>query len=465
MKNYILLLLMLLLPILAIAQGVGGEIRRPVQKNSNRPTTRVSPPSKPNQSTPNNIETPPKNDSILRSNDVGPLILSDSAPHLTLESTVKKTVKNVFYSDELLKLAQLGDASAQYELGECYFKGSGISQSYEKAIGWFRESANQEYVLAQYALAVCYMDGLAVAQSKILAISWFEKAIHQGLEETGQDWTINLNRFERYLLRDTELSDLTMLYVMYLIANNKHQESRPVLRKLLQIDPTNSSGRMMLLQDAVNVEDYAEIINLCEAGVEASPDVLEFYYYLAIAYAHEKRNDDVIRTCKAALEHTNEQSTKEVVSDFYSMLGYTYHTKGDLEQAYEAYEKAIEQNANNISALNNYAYYLSLERRDLDRAEEMSYKTVKAEPEDAIYLDTYSWILFLKGNYKRAKLYIEKALKSEDAQSADIMEHCGDIYFKTGDTAGALEYWQKALELGSSSTKLKQKISQKKYLE
>ena len=285
------------------------------------------------------------------------------------------------------------------------------------------------------------------------------------MEQEERDSTQIIRRFERIMEQDTENADLTMLYAKYLMAKHMEQEAKPVRRRLLQIDPANSGGRMILLQDAANEENYEEIIDLCEAGVEASPDALEFYYYLSIAYAHEQRHDDVISICKRALEHVDENSTKEVVSDFYSMLGDAYHTQGYLTEAYQAYENAIESYAGNIGALNNYAYYLSLEKRDLDKAEEMSYKTVKAEPDNGTYLDTYAWILFVKGNYTQAKLYIDMAMKAEGAKSADVVEHCGDIYYKSGDAAAALDYWKQALELGSDSAKLKQKINQKRYVE
>ena len=45
-----------------------------------------------------------------------------------------------------------------------------------------------------------------------------------------------------------------------------------------------------------------------------------------------------------------------------------------------------------------------------------------------------------------------------------VVEHCGDIYFMTGDVEGALKYWKKALELGTESKTLKQKIEKKKFV-
>ena len=97
------------------------------------------------------------------------------------------------------------------------------------------------------------------------------------------------------------------------------------------------------------------------------------------------------------------------------------------EEAYKAYEQSLKYNPDNIPVLNNYAYYLSLEQTDLDKAEEMSYRTTKAEPNNATYLDTYAWILFIKGNYAEARIYIDEAMKAEEGNQSDVVvEHCGE---------------------------------------
>lgn len=57
-------------------------------------------------------------------------------------------------------------------------------------------------------------------------------------------------------------------------------------------------------------------MNLCEAGVESNPDMLEFYFYLAIAYNQAERTDDALAICQKALSHVKDDSKKEVVSDF-----------------------------------------------------------------------------------------------------------------------------------------------------
>ena len=295
-------------------------------------------------------------------------------------------------------------------------------------------------------------------------ISVMRQVIAENEQSSAKDSTQVIALFDRMMKQDMDDPQIPMLYSQYLLSKNMEQEAVPVLEQVVDLDPTNKAARLMLVSAAVKKEDYKQIIKVCEPGVEATPDALELYYYLAIAYHQAEQGDSVLSVCNRALEHITPDTRKEVISDFYSIMGDIYHTKKQMTEAYAAYDSALVYNPSNIGALNNYAYYLSVERRDLDKAEEMSYKTVKAEPNNSTYLDTYAWILFEKGNYAEARIYIDNAMKNDGEKSDVIVEHCGDIYFMTGDVEGALKYWKKALEMGSESKTLKQKIEKKKYI-
>ncbi|MBS6550133.1 MAG: tetratricopeptide repeat protein [Bacteroides sp.] len=295
-------------------------------------------------------------------------------------------------------------------------------------------------------------------------ISVMRQVIAENEQSSAKDSTQVIALFDRMMKQDMDDPQIPMLYSQYLLSKNMEQEAVPVLEQVVDLDPTNKAARLMLVSAAVKKEDYKQIIKVCEPGIEATPDALELYYYLAIAYHQAEQGDSVLSVCNRALEHITPDTRKEVISDFYSIMGDIYHTKKQMTEAYAAYDSALVYNPSNIGALNNYAYYLSVERRDLDKAEEMSYKTVKAEPNNSTYLDTYAWILFEKGNYAEARIYIDNAMKNDGGKSDVIVEHCGDIYFMTGDVEGALKYWKKALEMGSESKTLKQKIEKKKYI-
>ncbi len=386
-----------------------------------------------------------------------------------------KDNKNAFREIESLVAEYPMDARYQVVLGDVYMQNG----KKEEAYGIYRKvlDAEPDNAMAMYSLASYYeetgqkeryrqqLDTLLLnkkvpTETKLNVMRRF---VVQS-EQEGKDSTQVINLFDRILEQELDDAAMPMLYAQYLLSKEMNEKAFPVLRQVLAIDPANTAARMMLLGEAVRKEDYDDILSLCEAGVETNPEMLEFYFYLAIAYNRAERTDDVIDICRKALTHITADSKKDVVSDFYSILGDAYHTKKLNEEAYAAYDSALVHNPSNIGALNNYAYYLSVERRNLDKAEEMSYKTVKAEPDNATYLDTYAWILFEKGNYAEARLYIDDAMKNDGGKSDVIIEHCGDIYYMTGDADKALEYWKQALEAGSDSKTLRQKIQKKKYV-
>ena len=386
-----------------------------------------------------------------------------------------KDNKNAFHEIESLVAEYPMDSRYQVVLGDVYMQNG----KKEEAYNMYRKvlDAEPDNAMAMYSLASYYeetgqkdlyqqqLDTLLLnkkvpSETKLNVMRQF---VVQN-EQDGKDSTRVISLFDRILEQEPDDAGIPMLYAQYLLSKGMNKETMPVLEQVLDIDPTNTAARMTLLGEAVRKEDYKEVIRLCEAGVESNPDMLEFYFYLAIAYNQAERADDALAVCPTALENITEKSKKEVVSDFYAIMGDIYHTKKMNAEAYAAYDSALVYNSANIGAMNNYAYYLSLERRDLDKAEEMSYKTVKAEPNNSTYLDTYAWILFEKGNYAEARLYIDDAMKNEGDKSDTIVEHCGDIYYMTGDVEGALKYWKQAQEMGSESKTLKKKIEKKKYI-
>ena len=296
-------------------------------------------------------------------------------------------------------------------------------------------------------------------------------------EQTDKDSTKIIRLFDNMLKHKQSNADIPMLYAQYLITKKMEKESVPVLDKVLSLDPENKPARLQLLSYAITKNDLDEVIRVATPAIEYNPDAMEFYYYLGLAHYQKEDTDKALEVFQKGVLQINEKSDKGIASDFYSILGDLYHSKEMKAEAYAAYDSSLVYNPKNINTLNNYAFFLSEERKDLDKAEEMSFITIKAEPENSTYLDTYAWILFEKGRYTEARIYIEQALKNGGDKSQLIIEHCGDIHYKAGDKEKALEYWKKADAMGGTpedgSTprteeelkKLKRKIALKKYIE
>ena len=295
-------------------------------------------------------------------------------------------------------------------------------------------------------------------------------------ERSDRDSTKIIGLFHSVLAQEQESADMAMLAAQYFLSKKMDEEAKPVLWQVLDKDPENKPARLQLLSFAISKEDLDEVIRICAPAVEYMPEALEFYYYWGLAHYQKEQKDEAMEVFKKGVRQVRPDSDKLMVSDFYSILGDLYHLKNMNVEAYAAYDSALVYKDDNIGVLNNYAYYLSVERKDLDKAEEMSYRTVKAEPKNDTYLDTYAWILFEKGKYAEARIYIDQALQHGGTESSVVVEHCGDIYFHCGEIEKAVEYWKQAEEISKKEVDdknyarseqelklLRKKIANKKY--
>lgn len=284
-------------------------------------------------------------------------------------------------------------------------------------------------------------------------------------EEAGGDSTRVLDYFRRMAEMPQEDADMAEMQATYMGMKKMPEDSiNPVLERILAIEPDNAWARLRLVSYAWEANDLDRVIELCKAARQYNPDNMGFYYYQGMAYYRKDDNDNALSTFQNGVSVINDESSPELVSEFYSVMGELLHSKGLREEAYAAYDSCLQWKGDNISCLNNYAYYLSIEDGDLDKAERMSYKTIKAEPDNGTYLDTYAWILFLRGRTAEAKVYIEQAVRNDADGSAVILEHAGDIYAVSGDIDRALEMWRQAADKDPDNKLLNRKIKQKKYI-
>ncbi len=265
--------------------------------------------------------------------------------------------------------------------------------------------------------------------------------------------------FQELTQNEKEDVSLPLLYAQYLVTKGHNQAAIPVLEQVIRIDPTNVSSRLELLAGAVKQNNPQRVVDICKPALEATPQVVEFYYYLAVGYAQQNKNQLAIEALKGALSHTDENTKPEQISDFYALMGDLYHEEQQPLQSYAAYDSALVHQALNVGALNNYAYYLSLENKELLKAEQMSKKTVDIEPNNETYLDTYASILYMQKRYTEARIYMDRALQNGGEKNPTELDHAGDIYIKLKLNEQAINFWTRAIELKiENPEKLEKKI-------
>ena len=286
-------------------------------------------------------------------------------------------------------------------------------------------------------------------------------------EDTGGDSTEVLNIFGKILSQPQETSDIAEMYAAYMTLKRMPQDTiSKALENVLAISPDNSAARFQLLQIVWSEQDYDRVVELSRQGLDYNPDEMVFYYFLGLAYIQKDDDDSALDVFRRGVSQIDDQSSPALVSDFYSIMGDILHDKGYADEAYAAYDSCLQWKDDNLACLNNYAYYLSVEGKQLEKAAQMSYRTVQAEPDNSTFLDTYAWILFRQKKYADALQYIDMAVDNDTTGSAVIIEHAGDIHAVNGDIEGALKYWNEALEAGSANGKaIRRKIKEKKYVE
>lgn len=277
------------------------------------------------------------------------------------------------------------------------------------------------------------------------------------------DSTEVLKLFRQILQQPQNTRDMAELCYSYMYTIGMQGMSLiPILQKMLDAEPDYTLGRLHMLQIMLQHDDMEQTAAVCREGEMYSPGEITFYYYEGAALFRMNRNAEAIEALQRGVQRIGNDTDAELASDLYAQLGDIYHEMGNKQQAFDAYEKALEYNKDNLLCLNNYAYFLSLDKRDLEKAEGMSKRTVDAEPQNATYLDTYAWIMFQLRQYTQAKIYINETLNNADETqgNASLYDHAGDIYFRNGHTQDAMNYWKKAWQLTTDKAD-KQKILRK----
>ena len=274
------------------------------------------------------------------------------------------------------------------------------------------------------------------------------RQVVQDNEAVGGDSLRVLNIFNRVLSLPQSTSEMAEMKLAYLAEKKMSEDSiKAAIRQVLEITPENTHVRLSLIdilwRDSVN----EEVVRECEEAIAYDPEEAALYYYLGLARYFMNDDSGAIEAFRRGTEHFDGETPTVIKSNTYMVMGDLLHGMNRAEEAYEAYDSCLMYNPDLIECLNNYAYYLSEEGVELKKAEQMSHKTIKAEPDNVTYLDTYAWILYKQKRYEEARIYIDQVVRRDtDSISSVLYDHAGDIYIRLGLREEANVFWQKALD-------------------
>ena len=244
-------------------------------------------------------------------------------------------------------------------------------------------------------------------------------------------------------LRETHPDDSTALSTAggYYYATGRLDKGVECFEKSADLYPESLGQTVSCIQILLMAEQWEKVKDRCIKAFDRFQE-LGFMEYLNTANYYLKDYDAVINNCRYLI--AREPKNTELVKNSWNQIGDMYHMKGDSKSAYKAYDKVLKIDPDYAPVLNNYAYYLSEDGKQLKKALAMSKKTVDAEPDNATYLDTYAWILHLLGRDQDAKPYFKHAMLYGGKDSAVIMDHYAEVLYKLGEYDLAKVYWSQA---------------------
>ncbi len=218
----------------------------------------------------------------------------------------------------------------------------------------------------------------------------------------------------------------------------------------------DTKSLILIIEILVYKKDFEAAHKYIDKGLELLPaERREFNKINIYTLSEEKRYSEVITALRSEIKTIKTDSLR---GEYWGYLGDAYHAAGKSKASFKAYEKSLKYLPDNVIVLNNYAYYLSLEDKKLEKALGMALRAMNIETSNATYIDTYAWILYKLGRYNEAREVMAKAVALDTTKSPTLFLHYGDILDKLGERDLAEMYWQKALESGADAKDIEERL-------
>jgi Tfp pilus assembly protein PilF len=241
-----------------------------------------------------------------------------------------------------------------------------------------------------------------------------------------------------------------------LIKQNKLDDSAVRLEEIIKANPENYYAWEKLLIVYLQMKDYNKLITRgeeCATKFNRSFPAKLLYANGALELGKYEIALDELKKAEILAE-----DNKDFIVQVLTMRADVYYRMKDYLKAFETFRTALKSDNQDLTVINNYAYYLAEQNTNLQEAEEMARKVIEKEKGNNTFLDTYGWVLYKRGKLKEAAKVMESIINSGQKPDAVCFEHYGYILKKQKKCSEAVTNWNIALKLDSSKTELIKEI-------
>jgi Tfp pilus assembly protein PilF len=253
------------------------------------------------------------------------------------------------------------------------------------------------------------------------------------------------------------------VYADYLYRDKKLKEARDEYALAIKTEKGKFSiwNQLMIIES--EIRDYTSLETHSKEAMDLFPSQPLPLYFNGAAKMQLKKYKEAAEAFQEAREYVIDNVP--LLTQVSASLGEAYHHLKEDEKSDKAFDEAVKLDPDNTTILNNYAYYLSLRKTKLDKAEKFAARANELNKNSPSYMDTYGWILYQQGKLSEAKVWLEKAIKGGGDKNSVILEHYGDICYKLNENDKAMEWWKKAKTYSKGNEGLDQKILSGKLIE
>ena len=230
----------------------------------------------------------------------------------------------------------------------------------------------------------------------------------------------------------------------YFAQTGNTDKCKELLLRICNNNPQNKNARLQYLSFLYYGNEWEHLKQQATQALEIMPDNMDILQLIGISNYQLNNIPEAVKVYNQMKDNALRNNDTTALLSCYSMLGDMHHQAGNSKAAYDSYKKALKINPNYNPVLNNYAYFLALEKKSLKQAYKMSEKTIKTEPDNPTYLDTFAWILYLLKKPAEAKEHLKHAMLYGGMDSAAILDHYAEVLYALKEYDLAFIYWEQA---------------------
>lgn len=291
------------------------------------------------------------------------------------------------------------------------------------------------------------------------------KRLVEGVEQQkiSEQYAADINNLSKKLvLVHPNSSSANTLHGRMLYRAKAYKQAAHAYETALQFAINDLHVWKRLLECLHKSNNQKDLQKYAQQFIDVYPSQAVSYYYMGIAHYQQGAYPKAIKALQEAL--FIDPNNMDLQGNALRYLAKTYDAQDDIPAAEKAFNEAILMAPQNLDIIHDYAYSLIKHKKELPKAAALLEGILAKEPANYQYKNTQGWLYYKQGNYKEAQQTIAPTLEQIQEQPA-LLERYGDVLFKLGKVDTAVEYWQKALNNGSSSTQLPQKISTRQLYE